>query len=134
MKLIIPTAIIVALIVWYALKGRAWLKTKPWAQGFFAWIEPIEIALYKKSETILMGRLLWVGSLFVTAYDSATTFLPNLDLTPITTRIFDALHVANDFRALATSAFIAAIGLAINWLRSKVTKPLSEVAAPEPKA
>ena len=134
MKLIIPTAIIVALIVWYALKGRAWLKTKPWAQGFFAWIEPIEIALYKKSETILMGRLLWVGGLFVTAYDSAAAFLPNLDLTPITTRIFDALHVANDFRALATSAFIAAIGLAINWLRSKVTKPLSEVAAPEPKA
>lgn len=134
MKFVIPTAIIVGLIVWYALKGRSWLKTKPWAEGFFSWIEPIEIALYKKSETILMGRLIWVGGLFVTAYDSAAAFLPNLDLTPITTRIFDALHVANDFRALATSAFIAAIGLAINWMRSKVTKPLSEVAAPEPKA
>lgn len=134
MKLILPTAIIVGLIVWYALKGRAWLKTKSWAEPFFAWIEPIEIALYKKSETILMGRLIWVGGLFVTAYDSAAAFLPNLDLTPVTTRIFDALHVANDMRALATSAFIAAIGLAMTWLRKRVTKPLEEVAAPEPKA
>jgi len=133
MKAIVITAIIVGVIVWYALQGRAWLKTKAWAQPFFAWIEPIEIALYKKSETILMGRLLWVGGLFVTAYDSAAAFLPNLDLTPITTRIFDALHVANDLRALATSAFIASIGLVITWLRSKVTKPLDEVAKPETK-
>ena len=134
MKTVIFTALIVGAIVWYALQGRAWLKTKSWAQPFFAWIEPLEIALYKKSETILMGRLLWVGGLFVTAYDSAAAFLPNLDLTPITTRIFDALHVANDFRSLVTSAFIAGIGLAINWLRSKVTKPLEQVAAPDPKA
>ena len=77
MKTLIVLAVITGLLLWYALQGRDWLKTKSWAQPFFDWIEPIEIVLYKKSETILFGRLLqllgvaltgliWVGSIDIT--------------------------------------------------------------------
>lgn len=120
--------IIVCLIVLYALVGREWLKTKPWGQRFLAWVEPVELALFKKSETILMGRLLWVGSLFVTFYDGIAVFATSLDLTPITTRVMDALHIAQDFRGLVVTAFIAIIGRIITWLRDRTTKPIELVA------
>lgn len=125
--LIVVTLIIVA-AVWYALKGREWLKTKPWAQGFFALVEPLEIALYKKSETLLVGRGLWAGSLIVGAYDSVAMFFTSLDITPITNRLLS--HIPDDLRPLAVTAAFAAIGLAIGRLRKKITMPLEVVAAP----
>lgn len=126
-------ALIVSLGFLYALVLRPWLKKQSWAQGFFAWIDPIEIALFKKSETILVGRLLWVGGLFVTFYDAAATFLTTLDLTPITTRIFDWLQIPPDMRSLSISAFIGILGLLINRLRKTTTKPLELVAVPDAK-
>ena len=126
----IPAIIIVvllAVVLWYALRGRAWLKEQPWAKGFFAWIEPIEIALYKKSETILVGRLMWVGGFLVTAYDSLAVFLPSLDLTPITNRLLSS--IPDDMRSLVISAAVMGLGLLINWLRKRTTKPLDAVVA-----
>ena len=125
--LIIVTLLIV-FAVWYALKGREWLKTKPWAQSFFAWIEPLEIALYKKSETLLMGRMLWVGGLLVTSYDSVATFATGLDMTPLTNRLLS--FVPDDLRGLTVSGIMMAIGLAISRLRKRITAPLEVVAAP----
>lgn len=118
----------IILIVVYALWLRPWLKVQPFAQPFLNWIEPVELALFKKSETILLGRLLWVGGLFVTFYDSVAMFASSLDLTPITTRIGDFLHIPSDMRGLAASAFIIAIGRAITWLRSQTTEPLELVS------
>jgi hypothetical protein len=128
----IPAIIIVVLllvVLWYALRGRAWLKEQPWMQGFFAWIEPIEIALYKKSETILVGRLMWVGGFLVTGYDSLATFLPSLDLTPVTNRALS--WVSDDLRPLVVTGAVTLIGLLINWLRKRTTKPVDAVAAKE---
>lgn len=127
----ILTCIIAALVA-YAIWGRTWLKSKAWAQGFFAWIEPFERVLFKKSETILMGRLLWVGGLFVTLYDGVASFAGSLDLTPITTRLFDWLQIPPDMRGLTISTFIAMIGFLINNLRKKVTQPL-EIVSIAPK-
>lgn len=125
---------VVALIgVLYALVIRPWLKKQGWAQSFFAWIDPIELALFKKSETILVGRLLWIGGLFVTCYDAAATFMHSLDLTPLTTRVFDWLQIPPDMRSLSMSAFIGIIGLLINRLRKTTTKPLALVAVPDAK-
>jgi hypothetical protein len=120
--------IVICLIVLYALVGRPWLKTTPWGQRFLTWVEPVELALFKKSETILMGRLLWVGGLFVSLYDGIAAFATSLDLTPITTRVFDWLSVPQDMRGLTVSALIGIIGLIINRLRATVTKPLELVA------
>jgi hypothetical protein len=130
----ITLAVILVALIWYALKGREWLKTKPWAVKFFAWIEPFEIALYKKSETILVGRLLWVGGLFVTFYDSIAVFASSLDLTPITTRVFDWLNIPPDMRGLTVSALAGILGLLINRLRSRVSKPLELVSVPDKTA
>lgn len=123
-------ALIIALGFIYALILRPWLKKQAWAQRLFAWIDPIELALFKKSETILVGRLLWLGGLIVTAYDAIAVFVSSLDLTPVTTRIFDWLHVPPDMRNLSVTAFIGIIGLIINRLRKTTTKPLELVAVP----
>jgi hypothetical protein len=121
---------IAILIALYAIWGRPWLKKQPWAQKFFAWVDPLELALFQKSETILMGRLLWVGGLFVTFYDGAAEFIHSLDLTPLTTRLFDWLGIPPDMRSLSMSAFIGILGLMINKLRKTTTKPLELVAVP----
>lgn len=127
MAIAILTAIF-ALILWYALAGRAWLKTKTWARGFFTIIEPAEIALFKKSETILVGRFLWFGGFLVTAYDSLAVYAGGLDMTPLTTRFFDLLKIPDDLRGITVTGIIAGIGLLMNWLRKRVTQPLDVVA------
>lgn len=126
-------ALLVALAFIYALILRPWLKKQAWAQGFFASIDTLESALFKKSETILVGRLLWIGGLFVTFYDGLATFVHSLDITPLTTRIFDWLQIPPDMRNLSATAFIGIIGLIINKLRKATTKPLELVAVPDAK-
>lgn len=121
------------LIAVYAIWGRPWLKNQPWAQGFFAAAEPFEIALFKKSETILIGRLLWIGGLLVTFYDGLAVFVHSLDITPVTTRIFDWLQIPPDMRNLTATAIIGIIGLMINRLRKTTTKPLELVSVPAAK-
>lgn len=121
-------AAIVLLALWYALRGRAWLKTKSWMQGFFELVEPIEIALFKKSETMLVSRLLWLGGLVVTFYDAIAVFAQSMDLTPITSRLL--ANVPPDMRGIITSSAFALLGLLIGWLRKRTSKPLEVVAAP----
>lgn len=123
----IAILVVVAILV-YAMWGRAWLKQQTWAQGLFAAIEPLEIFLFKKSETILVGRLLWVGGFFVTAYDAVALFASSLDLTPVTTRLFDFLHIPLDMRGLTATAALALIGQIVVWLRKRTTKPVEVVA------
>ena len=124
-------ALLVALAFIYALVLRPWLKKQSWAQGFFASIDTVEAALFKKSETILVGRLLWIGGLFVTFYDGLAVFVHSLDITPLTTRIFDWLQIPPDMRNLSATAAIGIIGLIINKLRKTTTKPLELVAVPD---
>jgi len=111
--------------------GRPWLKTKPAAMGFFSWIEPVEIALFRKSETILMGRLLSFGAGIVTLYDVVAVWASSLDLTPVTTRLFDAVHVPVDMRGVVWSGFVALLGLLMTWLRKRTTMPVELVAIPD---
>lgn len=120
---------IVALITLYAVFGRAWLKQQPWAQGFFAAIEPIEIWLWSKSETILAARLLQWGGALVTAHDTVAMFASGLDWTPVTSRLLAS--IPPDVRPLVISAALAVIGGVIEWLRRKTTKPLEIVALPD---
>lgn len=125
---LLVVALIVALLFIYALVLRPWLKHQPWAQSFFAKVDAVELALFKKSETVLMGRLLWIGSGIVTLYDTVGVFFSSLDLTPIQTRVFDALHVPQDLRSVALSGFVAGIGLVMVYLRKRTTKPIELVA------
>jgi hypothetical protein len=128
---LIVLALIVALAFLYALVLRKWLKTQPWAEKFFSAIEPFEIALFKKSETVLVGRLVWFGGLLVTAYDGFMAYFSSLNFAPLTTRIMDFLHIPQDLRGVTLSAFVTALGLMIVRLRKTTTKPLELVAVPD---
>jgi len=121
--------IIFALV--YALGLRRWLKKQSWAQAFFTKIEPAEIVLFKKSETVLTGRLVWLGGAIVTAYDGFLAYFSSLNFQPVTTRVMDFLHVPQDMRGLTLSAFVTGLGLAIVRLRKTTTKPLDLVSAPD---
>jgi hypothetical protein len=124
-------ALLVALAFIYALVLRPWLKKQSWAQGYFTAIEPYEIALFKKSETVLVGRLVWFGGLFVTLYDGFVAYFGSLNFEPLTSRVMDFLHIPTDLRGVTLSAFVTALGLAIVRLRKTTTKPLELVAVPD---
>jgi hypothetical protein len=127
MTFLIVLAVITGLLLWYALQGREWLKSKSWAQGFFAWIEPIEIALFRKSETILFARLKILTGLLLTLL----TQIGSIDLTPIMPFVPDKyapyVHVAFNLLPLV----ISGMGALDEKLRNRTTKPIELVAIPE---
>lgn len=130
MRLFIVLTIAVALLLlWYAVQGREWLKAKPWAQGFFAWIEPIEIALYKKSETILWARLKIVIGVLLTVL----TYLGTIDLSPLMPFVPDEyeVYVRAAFNLLPLS--ISLLGMIDERLRNATTQPIEIVAVAENK-
>ena len=127
MKVLLPIAIIIALLLWYAFHGRSWLKSKPWAHGFFAFVEPLEIAFYKKSETILFARLKMLTGLILTLL----TQIGTIDLAPLMP------FVPDQYEGLFKAVFnllpltITVIGWMDERLRKSTTKPIELVAVPE---
>jgi hypothetical protein len=127
MKTLVVLAVITGLLLLYALWGREWLKTKPWAQGFFAWIEPIEITLYRKSETILFARLKVVWGIALTVLMQ----LSSANLTPLLP------FVPEKHRGLAEAAInslpllLSLLGAADEKQRLTTTKPIELVAVPD---
>lgn len=129
MKILLPLALITAIVLIYAVWGRDWLKRQEWAQGFFSWVEPIELALYKKSETILAARTL--SSLGV-----ITTFLTQfkeIDLSPIIPFVPEKYQPFVNVAVNSVPMLLTLLGWMMEKLRNKVTKPLELVAVPEAK-
>lgn len=127
MKTLLILAVITGLLLWYALHGRAWLKSKSWAGGFFAWVEPIEILVFKKSETILFARLKILTGLLLMILSQVGT----IDLTPIMPFVPDKYeaYVRVAFNLLPLT--ITAIGWMDEQLRKSVSKPIELVALPD---
>jgi hypothetical protein len=127
MKTLVVLAVITGLILWYALQGRDWLKTKPWAQGFFAFIEPVEIFLFRKSETILFARLKMLTGLLLMVLSQIGT----IDLTPFMPFVPDQWepYVRAVFNLLPL--IITAVGWMDESLRKSTTKPIELVAVPD---
>ena len=127
MKTLIILAVITGLLLWYALQGREWLKSKEWSQGFFAWIEPVEIALYKKSHTILIARLKMLSGVILTTL----TQIGAIDLTPIMPFVPDKYepYVRAAFNLLPL--VLTLMGAVDEKLRNATTKPIELVAIPE---
>lgn len=127
MTVLIILAVITALLLWYAIAGRTWLKTKPWAEGFFAFVEPVEILLFKKSETILFARSL-------TGLGAILTFLQNfngVDLTPILPLVPEKYQFYLKTGVNSLPMIISLLGMIVEWLRNRTTKPLELVAVPD---
>lgn len=115
------TIIIAVWVLW----GRCWLKGKPWAwsRTFFAWIEPFEIFVYKKSETILWAR--WRQ--FVGYFVAILLFLGGLDASLITMAFPEAWQ---KFAPLVP-LLISLSGHIAEFLRDRTTLPIELVAVPE---
>lgn len=124
---LILAAIIAAFVLWYALFGRPWLKSKRWAQGFFAAVEPVEIALYRKSETILWARLKMVIGTTLAVLTTAG----EIDVTPVMPLVPDAYQTAVRTAINLLPLLITLVGMIDEKMRRTTTKPLELVAVPD---
>lgn len=127
MKLLIAFAIVTAVVALYVVVVRPWLCNQPWAKGFFLWIEPFEIALWKKSETILWARFkMAVGALL-----TCLTMLGTIDLTPLMPFVPDQYEALVKGLVNLSPLAITVLGWIDEKLRKDTTRPLEVVAAPE---
>lgn len=127
MKILIAIAVISVLFAAYVVWLRPWMRDKEWAKPFFRLIEPVEIALWSKSETILKARAKMVlGGLL-----TILTQLGTIDITPLMP------IVPEKYQTILTVAFnmIPAILIFGGWidemLRKDTGTPLPIVALPE---
>lgn len=123
--LLLPAGLF-AFLLWYALSGRAILKTKPWAQKFFAHIEPAETLLYRKSETILWARFKMLTGVSLTVM----TQIGMIDITPIMPFVPDqyAGPVRIAFNLLPL--IITIIGMVDEKLRNATSQPIEITELP----
>jgi len=129
MKTLVVLAVITGLLLWYALWGREWLKAKPWgwSVAFFAWVEPIEIFLFRKSETILFARIKMGGGVVLMYLAQAS----QIDWTPILP------FIPEEYRGIVNAAIsslpllLSLLGAADEKQRLTTTKPIELVAVPD---
>lgn len=129
MNILIILSLITALLLWYALQGRDWLKSKPWpwVQKFFAWVEPIEIALFRKSSTILFARLKMVSGLLLTYL----TMAGSIDLSPWMPFVPEKYQPFVNAAVNSIPLVLTLVGWADERLRKTTTKPIELVAVPD---
>lgn len=114
-----------ALIALYAVVIRPWLRTKPWAEGFFKAIEPFETLFYGKSESILFAR--W--NTFIGLLLQILQIAGGIDLNLLKPVIPEKYH---PFLPM-TPTLLMILGVVLEALRRDVSKPLSVVSMPEEK-
>jgi len=131
MKWLFGLAVIVALALTWSLWGRDWLKARNWrlTNAFFAWIEPLEIKLWKNSKTIFVARLKMLTGLLLTL----GTQLGAVDITPLMPFVPDAWEPAVRVLWNLLPLVLTALGWMDEYLRKETTKPLEEIALPENK-
>lgn len=121
--------VVTLLVLFWVLHGRAWLKSRPWgwSQRLFAWLDPIELALWKKSETILFARF----KVLLGAVLAFLVQIGQLDLTPMV-YLFPEKHqdIARAFIQYVP-LLISALGFVDEYLRRNTTKPIAVVAVPD---
>lgn len=124
--------VLTAIVVGYITFGRDLVKAQPW---FVRWVEPVEIALWRKSETLLKARFLMATG----AVLSFLTQIGSLNLSPL------LLFLPEEYRDTANAVLaivpllISAIGALDEYQRRNTSQPLPVVeiptnAAPELKA
>ena len=108
---------------------RPVLKEQPWMAGFFRVMEPIEIALFKKSETILFARLKMLTGVLLTLL----TTIGSVDMSAVMPLLPEKHRgIAQAFLSLMPM-LITLLGLIDEKLRNTTTKPVELVALPENK-
>lgn len=119
MTFFIVLGVLVALIAIYGMGGRNWLKARPWTAWFYRWVEPIEIVLWRKSETILWSRFLIIAGLIPPLFEQLEKLMPAVSgvLPP-------------EYQAWWTLSFTV-VGIINEMMRRNTTKPLELVELPD---
>ncbi len=125
MIILIFTVVVLAILVYVLI--RPWLKKQTWAQSFFAWIEPIELALFQKSETLLWARLKIFTGLLLTALTQTQT----LDITPLMPFVKAEYQDLVRFAWNCIPLALTVIGWIDERLRKDTGKPTALVAVPD---
>lgn len=127
MKILVTVAVVSVLFAIYVVWGRPWMRKAPWAAPFFAWIEPIEIALWWKSETIFKARAKMALGVLLTFLAQIGT----LDLTPIMPFVPDQYESTLKALFNLLPMILTVGGWVDEKLRKDTTKPLEVVAIPD---
>lgn len=127
MKILLPLALFVAVLLVYALWGRDWLKTTSWGARFLLWIEPVEIALFKKSVTLLVARMLTgLGGVL-----TLLTQLGSIDITPLMPLVPDKYEGVVRVTWNLLPLLVTGLGMIVEKLRNATTLPIEVVAVPD---
>jgi len=126
MTIFIILTLLVTLIAVWVIALRPYLRKQPWAQGFFDAIEPIERAIYLKSESILWARTLTGLGVLV----EALLTLGAIDFTPFLPLVPEQYQSTANAVIHMMPIFVSLLGIIQEKLRRDVTKPLAVVAMP----
>lgn len=113
-----------AIILIYVVVGRRLLKKLPFMAGFFAWIEPAEILLWRKSETILWARTQQLGG----AVFSLLSVIGVIDLSPF---LWAVPEKHRTWVGALPSMAVSVNGIICELQRRQVSRPLELVAVPD---
>lgn len=125
------TAALAVLILIYAVWFRPWLLRRR-ADGnaidrFFDRAEAIEIALWRKSETILVSR----ATVVVGAVLTFATQFKEIDLSPWIPFVPERYQPYVNFAVNMTPALISVLGFVMEKLRRDTTMPVEFVELPK---
>lgn len=129
MRFIFGLAVFVSILMVWSLWGRDWLKARNSAatNAFFAWYEPIEVALFENSKTIFIARLKVLTGLLLTL----GTQIGQIDIAPIMPFVPEAwqgsILIAWNMLPLSLSI----LGGLDEYLRRSTTQPTETVALTE---
>jgi hypothetical protein len=124
MKFLIGLTAIIAFVALYVVWLRPLMRRTAWGAAFLERIEPLERALWWKSETILWARSKIVTGLLLTVLTQAGS----IDITPLMPFVPDAAEPFVKFAWNLLPLVIAAMGWIDERLRKETTKPLEIVA------
>lgn len=127
MTVLIALTVLSVLVALYVVFCRPWLRERPWAAGFFAAIEPFEIALYRKSETLLRARFKMLAGVLVTVL----SYLGTIDLTPLAALVPVKYQVYSNAFVSLLPLLVTLSGAIDEAMRRDTTKPLERVEIPE---
>ncbi len=124
--LLLILLIVVGITLIWALWARNWLKAQPWgwSQALFAWLDPFEVAVYKKSETILVARTKMVVGVVLTMLQQ----FDGVDITPIMPLLPEKYQGYIQIAINLLPLTLTLIGMMDERLRNTTTQPLELVA------
>jgi len=126
MNWLLVAGIFLGLMALYVVFVRPVIRDEPWAKPFFDKVEPIEIRLFKKSETILWARTLQAVGFLLTVL----TYIGQIDLTPLLAMLPEEHRAIAGTLLPLTPMMLSFLGRVDESLRKDVSKPLAVVELP----